>query len=348
MLSQKGFWALFARDPNTYKDMEDSLCANCSILINFHCKLQGFFCIKSLLQQIPHPDWSFPRPDRTWMINRCAVTWDELPCFVTASCAVRLHHSFSFCVVFPLKRLTEPGWVGRAAQFCWQGEMESAWPGVLHQRRGRFRAEHSCFPQSPVTASDCVWGVCRDSSCRATSAVVPTGFSVWLSPPRGSLGSCIYSERLVWFVELVLQHEKRRSALHHTNPKYSLGFCPLLDFLPHSHECSSLSAWYYSKSRFGCSCPTSKLFFLDQPIVVAFTVSAAEDLSGWQKAKKWHPHLEDHSHSPKPKHYLCGEDSSCVITRVGISNERRGCVCAQELTPVRKSNQDTAGSSWKR
>lgn len=92
------------------------------------------------------------------MINRCAVTWDELLCFVTASCAVRLHHSFSFCVVFPLKRLTEPGWVGRAAQFCWQGEMESAWPGVLHQRRGRFPAEHSCFPQSPVTASDCVWG----------------------------------------------------------------------------------------------------------------------------------------------------------------------------------------------
>lgn len=115
----------------------------------------------------------------------------------------------------------------------------------------------------------------------------------------------------------------RKEALHHTDPKHSLA-PTLLDFLPHSHGCSNLSVCNYSKSWFGCSCPTSKLFCLDQPIV-AFTVSAAEGLSGWQGAKKWQPHLEDHSHSPTAKHYLCGEDSSCVITRVGISNEC--CVC---------------------
>lgn len=252
---------------------------------------------------------------------------------------MRLHHSFSFCVIFPSKPLREPGWVGRAAQFWWQGD---TWPGVLHQRRGRFPAE----PSEPVPRSCWEWGVCRDSSFRAG---VPTGFPVSPSAPRASLGGCTSSKRLVWFVQLVLQHEKRRMCSAPHWPQTLTGSsCPVLHFPPRSQECSSLSAWCYSKSRFGCSCPTSKLFFLDQPVVVAFTVSAAEGLSGWQRAKKWHPHLEDHSHSPKPKHYLCGEDGSCVITRVGISNEHQGWGCAQELAPVRKSKQDTAGSSWKR
>lgn len=67
-------------------------------------------------------------------------------------------------------------------------------------------------------------------------------------------------------------------------------------------------------------------FFLDQPIAFTFIVSPAKDLSGWQQAKKRHPHLEDNSHNTRTKHYLCGENSthhsSGVVTRVGISNER--------------------------
>lgn len=126
--------------------------------------LRVFFSIKSL-----SPRLKFPNARQDLDDYSCAVTWDELSCFVTASCAVSLHHSFSFCVMLPLKHLD--------------------------------RAELG------------------GESCTVLLTRWALGLVFYIRDVAGSLLSTPASLRALLHWE---KHDKRRSALHHTDTKYSL------------------------------------------------------------------------------------------------------------------------------
>lgn len=301
--------------------MGDSLCANCSILINLYCKLQGFFVLRvscsrhltqsEVSQHQPEPEWLPGYTGWTFLLCHCQL------CCETASLFLLLCH-------ISLKTLDRAKLGGESCTILLARWNEIAWPGVLHQSRGRFPAGDSCFPQSPVTPSNCVCVWCVQGQLLqgnlSSAHRIPC-----LTLSTESFPRCLHLKQEV----AVVCCNMRKAGLPCTTLTPNARWVPHCWTFFHIHTEAAASVPGITRNLgLAALAQVQSCFSLTSPsIVVAFTVSAAEGLSGWQKAKKWQPHLEDPSHGPKPKHYLCGEDGSCVITRVGISNECWGCVC---------------------
>lgn len=120
IISQRYFEPYVPMNQILLKDMEDLLCANCSIPISFYCKLQVSFvlrvCYNRYFSQL---EVSWCQPGSEWLTRMCAyMGWAFLLCqcqlyYETASVFLLLCNISLKAVM----RLTKPGLRGDSCTF---------------------------------------------------------------------------------------------------------------------------------------------------------------------------------------------------------------------------------------